>query len=167
MIALGLDPGVASFGWGLVERVQPCGPVFPRRAGTIHTRSADRLEDRLAKIERVLVDLLLALPDEAVVGIEDAYIARRGNDSHYVDPDGILQCAKSIGVGFTVFSRWRPTLFRNVQWWRAIGAGHGSPSEVREALKKILGPIEGKTSEHSRDALGVAICALGAGRRSS
>lgn len=162
MLALGLDPGVASFGWGLVERVGLT--LFARRAGTIHTSSAVRIEDRLRRIEHGLVDLHLELPDDALVAVEDAYIARR--DGKPVDPDGIMQCCKSIGVAVTVFSRWRPRLFRNAEWWRAIGAGHGSPDEVRAALTRILGPLEAKTSEHSRDGLGLAICALGAGARS-
>jgi Holliday junction resolvasome RuvABC endonuclease subunit len=163
MIALGLDPGLASFGWGIVERPRhPHGPLVHRRSGTIHTSTTERLEDRLRKIELALTDLLIELPEHALVAVEGISLAHRGGQ--YVNPDGAIKCGMALGVGVTVFSRWCPRVFANVEWWRAIGAGHGSPKEVRAAIDRILGPLEARTSEHSRDALGLAVAAIGAWR---
>lgn len=155
-MALGLDAGLASLGYGLVEKVGPT--LFLRAQGTLHTIAGAHIEVRLAELQHGLAQI--EVPDRALVAIEDVEM-RAGQR---VDPAGILGCAKVIGLCWTMYAQpgRTPRLFRNAEWRRAIGAGHGSPAEVRARITTLLGPLPERTSEHSRDALGLAIAALGA-----
>lgn len=159
MLALGLDAGLASLGWGVVERVGQV--LFARAQGTLHTKPGTPLEERLGQLRHGLAQV--EIPDQALVAIEDVEI--RGGQE--VDPTGILACARVVGMCWALYADHGPLLLRNAAWRRAMGAGRGTPAEVDATVTRLLGPVPGRSSIHSREALLLACCALGAARRAA
>jgi len=73
MIVLGIDPGTANTGYGVVER--RCGRLFALDGGVIATRPEAPMQIRLAHIHRRVCELM----DEhlvTVVSMEDIYFGR-------------------------------------------------------------------------------------------
>src|SRR5687767_12183114 len=75
MKVLGIDPGTATVGFGVVERLATAGrPVRLLECGVFRTRAADPLSRRLASIHAGLLELLERhRPD--VLAVEDIFYA--------------------------------------------------------------------------------------------
>ncbi|MFQ3666212.1 MAG: crossover junction endodeoxyribonuclease RuvC [Sphingomonadaceae bacterium] len=87
MRLLGLDPGLARTGWGLI---QVEGARLAHLAhGTITTRAADPLPVRLATLHRGLGDVLAAHPPDAVA-VEEVFQNR--------NPQSTLKLGEARGV---------------------------------------------------------------------
>ena len=66
MIILGIDPGLAIVGWGVVECVK--GRFKPLGFGSIQTPAGTRTEERLARIYKELTAIIEYFkPDEMAV----------------------------------------------------------------------------------------------------
>ena len=73
MIVLGIDPGTAALGYGVIERYG--GRLRAVDHGCVTTSATNALPDRLATIHAALVDLIdLHRPD--LVGVERLYFSR-------------------------------------------------------------------------------------------
>jgi crossover junction endodeoxyribonuclease RuvC len=150
MLVLGIDPGTAALGYGIVER---CGGRL--RAvdhGCVTTSPTDSLPDRLASIHAALVELLeLHQPD--LVGVERLYFSRNA------------QTAMGVGQARGV------VLLAAAQ--HAIGVREATPNEVKSAVAGygaadkdqvgrmvalILGLDAVPTPDDAADALAIAIC---------
>lgn len=155
MIALGIDAGFAQCGWGVVERVGTTH--FIRGHGTIRTEPADGdTATRLLTIGARLAEVIAAFrPD--VVAIEDVELRPRQAKAEHVSRDGLLQTAKVVGIACVCAPAARVVLLRNADWRGALGVRRAE--DVRERLRWMLGEPGG--SVHSRDALGIALAALG------
>ena len=70
MLALGIDPGTAICGYGLVEQVQ--GNLTAKSYGAITTSPKARMQDRLLKIHTELTALIKDFRPE-VIGVEKLF----------------------------------------------------------------------------------------------
>ena len=154
MIALGCDPGFASCGWGVVERVG--STHFLRGQGTIRTEPRDgTTAERLLTICQHLVRLVRQY-DPNVVGVEDVELRARQAAAEHVSRDGLLQTAKVVGLACCIAPSARVVLLRNGEWRGALGIRKAE--DVHARLTLFLGPgVAG--SVHSRDAIGIALAA--------
>lgn len=72
-VVLGVDPGLATTGWGLVEK---CGPALSVRAyGAILSPASAALPDRLKQIRRELTQIIQTY-QPVVLAIEELYFAK-------------------------------------------------------------------------------------------
>lgn len=75
MIVLGIDPGTAITGYGVVRKEHGAAPPVLIECGVLRTKSTDALPRRLADIHDGVVELIRRHKPDAV-SIEDVFYAR-------------------------------------------------------------------------------------------
>ena len=153
---LGLDPGTATFGWGVVESDGEC--LVHRGHGVILTDASHALGDRLAEIRNALVAIIREQhPDR--IAIERIF------------SQGNVQSAVGIGAarGITllVASDLAIPLIEATpsEMKRAVaGDGRATKAAVTRAVTRLLGLGAAPTPNDAADALGLAIWGGGAAR---
>jgi crossover junction endodeoxyribonuclease RuvC len=147
---LGIDPGTASTGFGVVESASQrlsavCG-------GVISTRSDAPLERRLAEISASLGDLL----DEhrpAALSIEEVYFGRNVRSAFAVGQARGAVLAVAGARGVPCFS-YTPQAVKLA----VCGSGAAAKDQVQRMVGALLGLAEPPKSDHAADALALAIC---------
>ncbi len=146
---LGVDPGLRSTGWGVIEAAgSRLGFV---RCGSIQTDAATSLAERLASIHRSLAGLVdREVPHEAAV--EETFVNR--------DPQSALKLGQARGVvlaslalsGMPV-AEYAANLVKKT----VVGVGHAEKRQVAMMVRMLLPGSTAKTPD-AADALAVAIC---------
>jgi crossover junction endodeoxyribonuclease RuvC len=147
---LGIDPGTAACGYGLVH--ESGGRLRATCHGCWRTQAGERVELRLRTIfERVRELISLHGPD--AVALEESYV---GADARIALSVGqargaALVAASSAGVACIEYapSRVKQTV---------CGYGAADKAQVQRMVKAILGLAELPAPHHAADALAVAIC---------
>jgi crossover junction endodeoxyribonuclease RuvC len=152
MLVLGIDPGTANTGYGVVR-----GLGSRLRAvdeGVIQTRAGVALEQRLADIHRRVGELL----DEhqpAAMAIEELYFGANVRTAFAVGQARgvVLLAAGQRGV---------PTRSYTPQQVKGAVCANGRADKVQVArmVTRLLGLSAPPTPDHVSDALAVAVCHL-------
>jgi len=147
---LGIDPGLAATGWGVVRFD---GARFRHVAhGVVSTGPELPLPDRLRAIyEGILSVLDEYKPDEA--GVEELYFARNVASA--------IPVAHARGVAVLALGqRGVPTGFYQPQQVKqaVIGRGRAEKGQVQRLVAVLLGLEEVPSPDHAADALAVAVC---------
>jgi crossover junction endodeoxyribonuclease RuvC len=164
---LGIDPGLSSTGWGIidVQTVQdklPCAKYTFIDCGILKTDTNDDLVDRLAFIYDSIYKLIKTTkPDK--ISIERVFVNVNPASSEKLimaRTVAILAIAKT-GHKYVEFA---PNMVKKV----ITGMGHGSKELVKEMVWKMLqfnisNCYYPKTADAS-DALAIALCAVMAER---
>ncbi|MDR0622905.1 MAG: crossover junction endodeoxyribonuclease RuvC [Treponema sp.] len=147
---IGIDPGLASTGWGIVD--YGGGKIRYVAHGCIETR-ADRLRaDRLFFILRAVRALLDEWkPGEAAV--ETLYFGRNVSSAIPVaESRGVISAALAErGLPVREFT---PNAIKQ----GVVGVASADKSQIQEMVRIILGLAEIPKPDHAADALGAAIC---------
>lgn len=150
MVILGVDPGLANTGWGVVDFV---GQKFrPVCFGVINTEPKSNLEDRIASIADSLGDVVDKYHPQHVA-IEDIFFAK-----NEVSAIGV---AKVIGaVSYRMHQLGVPvSMFTPLQIKIAItGYGRAEKKQVQEMCRILLGLDKIPRPDHAADALAAAVC---------
>jgi crossover junction endodeoxyribonuclease RuvC len=151
VIILGLDPGLAATGWGLV-RVSS-GRVQAIDFGTVRTASGMAPERRLAAISRRVTELIVehqptsAAVEELFVGANPRVILAVGQ--------GRGAALAACGEAGVPVAEYGVTRIKQA----VCGYGRAEKSQVQRMVRTILGLTEIPASDHAADALAAAICA--------
>jgi crossover junction endodeoxyribonuclease RuvC len=152
MIVLGIDPGTASTGYGVV---QSAGSRLRALAGgVISTRPGVPLERRLADIHGRVGELLdLHEPDS--IAIEELYFGTNARTAFAV---GQARGVVLLAAG----QRAVPSRSYTPQQVKAAVCGHGSApkDQVGRMVARLLGLDHPPSPDHVSDAFAVAICDL-------
>ena len=149
-IILGIDPGLAATGYGLI---QYSGSRFRHIShGAIRTSARDSIGRRLLKIHEELQHILKTFsPTEA--GVETIFFARNSKSA--------MPVAQARGVIlFTLaeldisFAEYTPLEVKHA----VIGHGKADKRQIQEAIKILLNLTDIPKPEHGADALAVAFC---------
>jgi crossover junction endodeoxyribonuclease RuvC len=152
MVVLGIDPGTASTGYGVVE-----GAGSRLRAldgGVITTRPGVPLERRLADIHARVGQLLDEhLPD--AIAIEELYFGVNVRTAFAV---GQARGVVLLAAG----QRQIPSRSYTPQQVKAAvcGSGRAAKDQVSRMVGQLLGLPAPPEPDHAADALAVAICDL-------
>jgi crossover junction endodeoxyribonuclease RuvC len=152
MVALGIDPGTADTGYGVVE----CAGSRLRAldAGVIQTRPGTPLEKRLAEIHAALGDLLDRYQPDAVA-VEELYFGANVRTAFAVgQARGVVLLA--AGQRQTATRSYTPQQVKSA----VCGHGRADKKQVASMVARLLGLQAAPVSEHAADALAVAICDL-------
>ena len=145
---LGLDPGLARMGWGVVALD---GTRLSHIAhGVITTRTAMGLGARLLILYRELVTVI-ASHQPVAIAVELAFVAR--------DPSAALKLGHARAVALLAaaqagleIAEYSPNHIKK----SVVGAGHAGKEQVQFMVKRLL-PACGVTQADAADALAAAI----------
>jgi len=155
MIVLGIDPGTASTGYGVVAS-DPARPGRLRAldGGVIETAAGLPLERRLATIHARVRELL----DEhapSAVAIEDLYFGANARSAIAVGQARgvVLLAAGQFGLPCGSYT---PQQVKSA----VCGSGRAEKLQVQQMVQRLLALPELPQPDHAADALAVAICHL-------
>jgi crossover junction endodeoxyribonuclease RuvC len=150
VIILGIDPGLANTGWGVIEQ-----SGTKRRAlayGCVTTRSDDDIALRLRQIHDGIVETIERYrPSE--LGIEVVYF---GSNAKSALATGQARGAALVAVAARdlVVGEYSPTRVKQV----VVGEGHAEKQQIQYMVKALLKLDHEPKPDHAADALAVALC---------
>jgi crossover junction endodeoxyribonuclease RuvC len=150
MVVLGIDPGTASTGFGVVEGVG--SRLRSLDGGVIATAAGIPLELRLADIHARIGELLDEHAPDAVA-IEELYFGANARTAFAV---GQARGVVLLAAG----QRGIPTRSYTPQQVKGAvcGSGRADKDQVARMVAQLLGLSELPHPDHASDALAVAIC---------
>ncbi|MBN2045408.1 MAG: crossover junction endodeoxyribonuclease RuvC [Anaerolineales bacterium] len=153
MLVLGIDPGTATTGYGLVRQLED-GSLQAVAHGAILTPANTPMPQRLDKLYTELQEILrLHRPESAAV--EKLFFSKN------------VKTALSVGQGRGVvllalaqsklpIGEYTPNEIKQA----VTGYGNAGKSQVQEMVKLLLGLDARPTPDDAADALAVAVCHL-------
>jgi crossover junction endodeoxyribonuclease RuvC len=150
LTVLGVDPGTASTGFGVVEsRAQR---LIALSGGVIETPAGVPLERRLAAISARLTELLEEHRPGALA-IEEVYFGRNARSAFAVGQARGAVLAAAGARGVECFS-YTPQAVKLA----VCGSGAAGKGQVQRMVRALLALPEPPASDHAADALALAIC---------
>jgi crossover junction endodeoxyribonuclease RuvC len=150
VIVLGIDPGLANTGYGVVERRG--GRLLALDGGVIQTRAGVAHERRLADIHAG-IEALLAEHQPDAVALEELYFGQNVRTAFAVgQARGVVMLA--AGQRGVPCSSYTPQQVKGA----VCGSGRAEKDQVARMVKTLLGLVEEPRPDHAADALAVAVC---------
>ena len=150
MIILGIDPGLAIVGWGIIESAK--GKVTPVAYGAITTPAHTDIESRLLMIQDDLTSLIEKYnPDE--MAIEELFFTNNITTGIAVaEARGVILCtAHRLGVKI---SEYTPLQVKQA----VVGYGKAEKHQVIAMVTSLLKLKKAPKPDDTADALAIAIC---------
>lgn len=148
MIILGIDPGLANTGWGVIET---SGSRFRCIAyGCVTTESTLELPDRLARIHESLCGVVERY-SPAECAVESVYFSNNAKTAFSTgQARGVaILAARDMPVG-----EYGPGEIKLA----VVGAGDADKRQVQYMVRVVLGLKDEPKPDHAADALAAAIC---------
>jgi crossover junction endodeoxyribonuclease RuvC len=150
VIVLGIDPGTANTGYGVIARRG--GRMAALDGGVIETSARLPLERRLALIFARASELIEE-HDPAVVALEDLYFgANAGSALAVGQARGVVMLA--AGQRGIPCAHYTPQQVKSA----VCGSGRAAKDQVIRMVQAVLALAEPPSPDHAADALAVAIC---------
>ncbi len=150
MIVLGIDPGLANTGYGVVA--QRDGRLVALDGGVIRTAAGVAHERRLASIHAG-VQALMAEHEPDALALEELYFGHNVRTAFAVGQarGAVMLAAGQQGVPCASYT---PQQVKGA----VCGNGRVGKDQVGRMVKALLGLAEEPRPDHAADALAVAIC---------
>ena len=160
MIVIGIDPGVANTGFGVVRTAGE--RMVALDGGVIETQGDQPTELRLAQLHDALGELIRWHEPKAVA-LEDVFFNRNVGSA--------LSVGQARGVAMLAAARhevrcydYTPQAVKKA----VCGSGSAEKDQTQRMVASLLGLPEPPSPDHAADAFAVAICHAGtAGSRSA
>ena len=150
MIILGIDPGLAIVGWGVIESVR--GQMRPIAYGAITTPAHTDIEDRLLIIQRDLEEIINKYkPDE--MAVEELFFNTNITTGIAVaEARGVIICtAHKLGVKINEYT---PLQVKQA----VVGYGKAEKKQVIAMVTSLLKLQKPPKPDDTADAVAIAIC---------
>ena len=150
VIVLGIDPGVANTGYGVVAQHQ--GRMLALDGGVVETAPGLDAGRRLAAIHERICALIDEYRPDALA-LEDVYFGTNARSAFAV---GQARGVAMLAAG----QRGVPCASYTPQQVKAAvcGSGHAEKDQVQRMVQTLLALTELPRPDHAADALAVAIC---------
>ncbi len=151
-LVIGIDPGLASTGWGIVER---SGSRLVYRAhGVVSTSARAPHQERLLAIFREITAVIEEWRPLGA-GMETLYFAKNVSSAMGVaEARGVVTLALALkGIEL---SEYTPHGIKQA----VVGVARAEKNQVQQAVKLLLGLPEIPKPDHAADALAAAITRL-------
>jgi crossover junction endodeoxyribonuclease RuvC len=159
VIVLGIDPGTAALGYGIVESTR--GRLREIDHGCLETSPDTAMPDRLLAIH-TLVDELIGLHEPAVIAVERLFFSRNAQTAFGVGQARgvVLLAAAQRGV---------PVREATPNEVKSAIAGYGAADkeQVQRMVQVVLGMTERPRPDDASDALAIAVWAANSERSGS
>lgn len=149
MRVLGIDPGTATLGYGIIDGSEPLRAVT---FGAIRTSASEAMPRRLLRLHHALLDLLQT-HQPAVVAVEQLFHARNTTTSITVGQARgvVLLAAAESDLEVVEYS---PMQVKQ----SVVGYGGADKHQVQAMVRLLLGLDSLPQPDDAADALAVAIC---------
>ncbi len=152
MMVLGIDPGLASTGYGVVARDD--GRLLALDGGVVTTPPGLPIERRLARIAARMRELL-AEHECAAVALEQLYFGANAQSAFAVGhARGVAMLV--AGEHGLPCSSYTPQQVKSA----VCGSGRAGKDQVARMVQTLLALPTAPTPDHAADALAVAVCHL-------
>jgi crossover junction endodeoxyribonuclease RuvC len=152
VIVLGIDPGLANTGYGVV--CAQAGGLVALDGGVIQTSAGLPPEARLAQIHSGIRELILE-HEPAAMALEELYFGQNVKTAFAVgQARGVVMLA--AGQQGIACAGYTPQQVKSA----VCGSGRAEKDQVSRMVKTLLGLAEEPRPDHAADALAVAICHL-------
>ncbi len=150
MIVLGIDPGTANTGFGVVARRS--GRLVALDGGVIRTSAREAPEARLATVH-AQVAALLRLHGPDAVAVEDLFFGQNARSAFAVGQARgvVLLAAGQAGVPCHAYT---PQQVKGA----VCGTGRAGKEQVGRMVQTLLRLPATPQADHTSDALAVAVC---------
>jgi crossover junction endodeoxyribonuclease RuvC len=150
MIILGIDPGTAALGYGIVERTGARLRAVDH--GCLETSPDLALGERLLAIHRLVTDLI-ELHDPALVAVERVFFSRNAQTAIAIGhARGVVLLAAAE------HDRQVREATPNEVKSAVAGYGGADKAQVARMVQLILGMSQVPTPDDAADALAIAVC---------
>ena len=150
MIVLGIDPGTAALGYGVIERTG--ANLRAIDYGCLETESSLPLAARLQLIHALVSDLIeLHAPE--IVGVERLFFSKNAQTAFAV--------GQARGVVLLAAAQHRVEIREATPSevkLAVAGYGNADKEQIQRMVRVVLGMSETPTPDDAADALAVAIC---------
>ena len=151
VIVLGIDPGLANTGYGVVQR-RAHGRLVALDGGCVTTPAAAGAEERLGRIHAAIAALIAEHAPDAVA-LEALYFGANVRSALAVgQARGVVMLA--AGQGGLGCHDYTPQQVKGA----VCGSGRAEKEQVQRMVQVLLGLTELPRPDHAADALAVAIC---------
>lgn len=148
---LGVDPGTAVTGWGVVER--RAGTVTHLAHGTVTTEARWTLGAKLAAIHASLADLCREWQPD-VVALEQNFVGRNVQSAFRIGEVRGIALLAAATAGLTI-AEYPPATVKLA----VTGTGRAEKEQVQRAIARELRVVEPMVAD-AADALAIALCHL-------
>jgi crossover junction endodeoxyribonuclease RuvC len=150
LIILGIDPGLANTGWGVVEQRGSASVCLAY--GCVTTRAETPVAERLSQVHDSIAEVVARYrPDECAV--ESVFFGTNAKSAFATGQ------ARGVALLATVEARIEIAEYSPVQVKHAVvGSGSADKRQVQYMVRTILGLDHDPSPDHSSDALAVALC---------
>ena len=149
-IVLGIDPGLAHTGWGIVK--QQGTKLTCMAYGCVTTKTSQELPFRLLKIHDQ-IDAVIKRFEPTCVGIETVWFGQNISAAFGTGQargSALVACAKG-GLQVGEFTPRQIKL-------ATVGTGTAEKEQVQYMIRQLLGLEHTPKPDHAADALAAAIC---------
>jgi crossover junction endodeoxyribonuclease RuvC len=156
MRVLGIDPGTAITGYGVVEEVG--GDLKPLAFGVIRTPADQPLPARLQSIYRAVKELATG-GGLAAAAVEELFFSSNVRTAMSVGQARGVTLLALADAGLTV-AEYTPLAVKQA----VTGYGNADKAQMQEMVRLLLGLAKVPRPDDAADALAVAICHLHSAR---
>ena len=150
MRIIGLDPGIAIVGFGIIEITN--GHMHPVSYGAIRTPANALIENRLLTISQNITELI-AIHQPNVCAIEKLYFSKNVKTALQVsEARGVMLCC--LAKHNIPIYHYSPTVVKQ----RMIGHGMAEKKQIQFMTKELLNLKKVPSPDDVADALAIAIC---------
>jgi crossover junction endodeoxyribonuclease RuvC len=150
MKTLGIDPGTAVMGYGLIESEGE--ELVPVDFGAIKVPELARTGERLSYLYENLIEIIRRHRPDAVA-VEQPFIAKNVRSAMAIGRAQAIALLAAAGEGIPAFE-YTPAQVK----LRVANYGASSKEQVQEMVRLLLGLAEVPEPNDAADALAVAVC---------
>lgn len=151
MLVLGLDPGIAITGYGLVKE-SPSGDLSCVTYGTVTTPAGQPTPGRLLSIDREL-GALIEKYEPDVVAVEELFFCRNVTTALIVGQARGVAILSAARAGVPVHE-YKPAEVKQA----VTGYGRAPKTQVQEMVRLLLNLEQVPQPDDAADAVAVAVC---------
>jgi crossover junction endodeoxyribonuclease RuvC len=153
MIVIGIDPGMANTGFGVVRTAGE--RMVALDGGVIDTAADQPIEKRLAKLHSALGELIRWHEPKAMA-LEDLFFNRNVASALSVGQARGVTMLAAAEQGLPCFD-YTPQAVKKA----VCGSGSADKGQIQRMVASLLGLPEPPAPDHAADAFAVAICHAG------
>jgi crossover junction endodeoxyribonuclease RuvC len=150
VVVMGIDPGVASTGFGVVRVAG--GRMTALDGGVVSSQADEAPAERLTRIHSALAELI-AWHQPAAVALEEVYFGKNVRSAIAVGQARGVAMLAAAERGVPCFDYTPQAVKMSV-----CGSGAAAKRQVQRMVGSLLGLPRAPASDHAADALAVAIC---------